>query len=283
MSDLTPALHHGAAIGLDHVGIVGADLEVLARVFSGLGFHLTPRATHASGRTANRCVMLRDGGYLELMAIVPGKSSATLDRFLARGPGAHILALEVEDEVAARERLRRAGIATEVSLTDRDGDQPGAKLRFASILPPDPPEGRMLLVRHLTRDLLWRPDNVDHPNHAVALAEVVYASAAPAETMTRLSRLTGRPAEPDPLGGYRIPLARGVVRILPRTATEMLFPGATGCGPVVGLTIAVAASSGIAGGSSDPAHQAAIAGAATAGRLVIDAGGVALRFVDVPG
>ena len=192
-----PASHHGAAIGLDHVGIVGADLEALARVFSELGFHLTPRATHASGRTANRCVMLRDG-YMELMATVPGESSATLNRFLARGAGAHILALEVEDEAAVLERLRRAGITGDVSLTERDADQQGAKARFALILPPDPPEGRMLLIRHLTRDLLWRPDNVEHPNHAVALAEVVYASDTPAETMTRLSRLTGRPAEPDP-------------------------------------------------------------------------------------
>jgi hypothetical protein len=215
MSALTPAQNFGAAIGLDHVGIVGADLEALARAFAGMGFRLTRRVKHASGRTANRCVMLRDGGYLELIATIPGKSSATLDRFLARGPGAHILALEVADEVAALDRLHRAGITGEVSMTERDADRLGAKVRFALILPPDPPEGRTLLIRHLTRDLLWRPDNVEHPNHAVALTEVVYASDTPAETMTRLSRLAGRPAEPDPLGGYRIPLAQGVLRILP--------------------------------------------------------------------
>jgi hypothetical protein len=283
MSDLTPALHHGAAIGIDHVGIVGADLEALARVFSGLGFHLTPRATHASGRTANRCVMLRDGGYLELMATVPGKSSATLDRFLARGPGAHILALEVDDDVAALERLHRAGLTGDASLSERDADQPGAKVRFALILPPDPPEGRLLLIRHLSRDLLWRPDNVDHSNHAVALAEVVYASDTPADTMIRLSRLAGRPAEPDPLGGYRIPLARGVLRILPRAAAAMLFPGATGNGPVFGLSIAVAASNGNAGGLPGQVDQATVVRATNASRVIIDAGGVALRFVHVPG
>jgi 4-hydroxyphenylpyruvate dioxygenase-like putative hemolysin len=110
MSDQTPAPHGGAAIGLDHVGIAGADLDALAEAFSRLGFHLTPRAAHAGGRTANRCIMLRDGGYLELMATVPGQRSATLDRFLATGSGAHILALAVADETAARDRLRRAGI-----------------------------------------------------------------------------------------------------------------------------------------------------------------------------
>jgi hypothetical protein len=283
MSDLTQALHHGAAIGLDHVGIVGADLEALAQVFSGLGFHVTPRASHAGGRTANRCVMLRNGGYLELMATVPGQHSATLDRFLARGPGAHILALEVADEAAVLERLHRAGITGEVTLSERDADQPGAKVRFALILPPDPPEGRMLLIRHLTRDLLWRPDNVAHPNRAVALAEVIYASATPAEATARLSRLAGRPAEPDPLGGYRIPLARGVVRILPRTAAAELIPGVTGNGPVFGLTIAIAAANGIVGGSPGQGGQAAIAGATAASGLIVDAGGVGIRFVDVPG
>src|SRR4051794_13448553 len=107
MSGLT---HTGAAIGLDHIGIVGADLDALSDAFTGIGFNLTPVAKHASGRTANRCIMLRDGGYLELISTVSGQSSATLDRFLTRGPGAHILALEVGDEAVAGDRLRRAGI-----------------------------------------------------------------------------------------------------------------------------------------------------------------------------
>jgi len=289
MSALTPTLHHSAAIGLDHVGIVCTDLGALAQAFSGLGFRPTPPAMHASGRTANRCVMLRDGSYLELMATVPGKTSTTLDRFLARGPGAYILALEVDDEVAALDRLHRAGITSEVSLTERDTDLDGAKARFALILPPDPPEGRMLLIRHLTRNLLWRPGNVIHPNQAVALTEVVYACDAPAETMTRLSRLAGRPAEPDPVGGYRIPLVRGVLRILPRAATAMLFPGATGRGPLIGLTIAVESSSStvasVPGGTRQASTGETIAQTNSALPLgqSINAGGVAIRFIRAPG
>jgi glyoxalase-like protein len=282
MSSVVPVLHRGVAIGLDHVGIVGADLEALARVFSGLGFHVTPRATHASGRTANRCVMLRGGGYLELMATVPGKASATLDRFLARGPGAHILALEVDDEAAALERLQRAGVTAEASMTERDADQQGGKAHFALILPPDPPAGRMLLIRHLTRELLWRPDNVDHPNRAVALAEVVYADDTPAEIMTLWSRLAGRAAEPDELGGYRIRLARGVLRFLPRTAAAKLFPGATGSGPVFGLTIAVRNTFTGSTPGALPARRKAVAAQAPREfdrTTAIDAGGVALRFV----
>jgi hypothetical protein len=257
---------HGAAIGLDHVGIVGDDLDALARAFEELGFHLTPRAAHASGRTANRCAMLRDGGYLELMATVPGHASATLDRFLARGPGAHILALEVANEAAALDRLRRAGIAGEATITEREAGPPKAKAAFALIMPPDPPEGRVLLIRHLTRDLLWRPDNTVHPNRAVALTEVVYAADAPAETMTLLSRLAGRPAEPDPLGGFRIPLARGRIRILPRASAAALFPGEAGGAPILGLTIATEL------GATE--HT---------GERIVHGGGVAIHFVTAPG
>jgi hypothetical protein len=141
----------------------------------------------------------------------------------------------------------------------------------------------------LTRDLLWRPDNVVHPNRAVALSEVVYAGDQPAQTMTRLSRLAGRPAEPDPLGGSRIALARGVLRFLPRAAAAKLFPGALGSGPVFGLTIAAETSKDTpksvtgdtptagAGGNVVLATKDSAAG------LAINAGGVALRFVSAPG
>jgi hypothetical protein len=245
-------------MGLDHVGIVGADLDTLARDFTELGFALIPRATHAGGRTANRCAMLREGGYLELIATVPGQTSATLDRFLAGGTGAHILALEVGDEAAAVARLTRAGIVNaDLIYTERDASPSGERARFAVVMPPDPPEGRSLLIRHLTRDALWRGDNTTHPNAAIGLTEVVFATDAPAETMTRLSRLAGRPAEPDPLGGYRIPLGRSRVRILPRAAAAALFGGTNGPLPLAGLTIATEEGE----------------------ERVMHAGGVAIRFV----
>ncbi len=261
-----PDSTHGAAVGLDHVGIAGADLNALAREFTALGFQLTPLAVHAGGRTANRCAMLRDGGYLELLAVVPGQHSATLDRFLARAPGAHMLALEVANETLALDRLRRAGIAAELSVTEREvasdagADHPRA--RFALLVPPEqqPDLGRILLIRHLTRERLWRPDTTAHPNGAVALTEAVFASDTPAAIMPSLSRLSGRPAEPDPLGGYRVELARGRIRILPCAAAATLFPGAAGAAPLLGLTVETAGAAG-----------------------VVHAGGVAIRFVAATG
>jgi Glyoxalase-like domain len=229
---------HGAATGLDHVGIVAPVLDDLARAFEALGFALTPEAKHASGRTANRCAMFRDGGYLELMATVPGQASATLDRFLAKGPGAHILALAIDEEAAAQARLARAGLPADRAITARAAGPAGEEARFGLLMPPDPPEGRVLLIHHLTPDLLWRPEVTRHPNGALALREVVFAAASPALTMTTLARVSGRPAEPDPAGGYRIPLPRACIRVLTREAAATLFGGPVGAAPIAGLVIA---------------------------------------------
>ncbi len=267
MSALPQVPASGSAIALDHVGIVGADLGRLAKSFTGLGFDLTPPATHASGRTANRCAMMRGGGYLELIATVPGQSSATLDRFLGRGSGGHILALEVTDETAALARLHRgAAVMNETwdvhaETTERNAGPDGSKARFAVILPPDTPEGRVLLIRHLTRDRLWRREYVAHRNRAIALVEVVYGVDAPVESMARLSGLAGQPALSDAAGGYRIPLGQSCVRVLPRAAALALFPGARSALPLLGLTIA----------------------AEIMGTHVVHTDGVAIRFIPATG
>ena len=253
----------GIALGLDHIGIVGADLDALAEAFTRAGFALTAQAAHASGRTGNRCAMLRDGGYLELIAKLPGQSSATIDGFLAKGEGAHIIALEVGDEIAARDRLRRTlkSNAIDISITERPVPPSGAQVRFALIQPPEPPEGRLLLIHHRNRDLLWRPECVVHPNRAETLIEAVYAVSHPADMMAYLSRVTGRPAEPDPLGGFSVPLERGCIRVLPKSAAYALFPRTVDGPALIGLTVV----------------------AETAATRVVHAGGVVIHLVPASG
>ncbi len=207
------------AVALDHVGIVGRDLDTLAGAFASAGFTLTPLAPHPGGRTGNRCIVLRDGGYLEAMSTLPGGTSATLERFLARHAGAHTLALEIEDETAVAERLRRAfGGAPEGYRSERpiDAAEPdGPWARFSLLTPPDPPEGRVHLIRHETPGALWQPRFFAHANRAVALEVVAIVSAEPATTAAWYARLTGRPVVPDASGGYAVPLRRGRIRIVP--------------------------------------------------------------------
>ena len=228
------------AQALDHVGIAGHDLSALAAKWQRLGFQLTPLARHSGRRTpdgpvvpfgtGNRCVMLRHG-YLELIAIVdPGAFSNTLDRFLSRYEGIHILALSIDDEQANLDRLRRAGIDIPgVAYLERpvdDADPTGPVAKFARLPLPDPVEGRIQLIRHLTPEAIWQERFLTHPNGAAGLDAVVLAVAEPAETAARFSRLAGRPVTPDPAGGFCLDLPRGRVRMVPPDALASIFPGA---------------------------------------------------------
>jgi hypothetical protein len=219
-----------AALALDHVGIVGRDLAAMAADMEAVGFTLTPLAHHAGGRTGNRCAMLRQG-YLELMSIMPAGASATIDRFLARYAGIHTIALGIDDETAVTDRLVRAGMpAPPVAWTERavdEADLAAPRARFGLITPPDLPEGRVHLIRHMTPEALWQDRFLSHPNHAVSLNEVIVVTGETAPAAARFSRLAGRPVVPDPVGGYALDLSRGTVRLLPPEVSEALLGVAT--------------------------------------------------------
>ncbi len=224
---------------LDHAGVAGPDIGALHAEYAALGFTLTPLARQ-SGRlradgpvvawgTANRCAMLRDG-YIELLGIVDPLAPANgLDLFLARYAGLHILALGIDDEAAALSRLRRAGVdipgVLHLVRPVDSADPEGPQARFARLPLPDAPEGRVQLIRHLTPEAIWQERFMGHANRAVGLEAVILAVAAPAETAARLSRLAGLPVIPDPAGGFVLPLARGVVRVLEAGALGVVLPG----------------------------------------------------------
>ncbi len=217
-----------SGVALDHVGVVTRDLTTLASQYERLGFTLTPLARHADGRIGNRCVMLSHS-YIELLAVVdPQARSATLDRFLARYAGIHILAFAIQDEHTVLARLGRAGFdALTVSHFERaidDADVAGPRARFALIQLPDQPEGRINLVRHLTPEALWQERFLHHPNNAVALAEVVIVVENPSATAARFSRLVGCPVVPDPLCGLALDLPHGRVRMVADTSAASAVP-----------------------------------------------------------
>ncbi len=217
------------AIDLDHVAIGGPALPALVAAYERLGFTLTPLARHRGLATGNRCIMLRQG-YLELIALVaPSAPAEGFDAILARYDGLHIVALGIDDAAATLDRLRRAGLdvpgIAPLARPVDDADPDGAQARFERLPLPDAPEGRIQLIRHLTREAIWQDRFMAHPNNAVALEEVVLAVPAPAETAARFSRLAGLPVTPDPAGGFALALPHGRVRIVPPEAVARIFPG----------------------------------------------------------
>jgi hypothetical protein len=223
------------AVALDHVGVVTRDLATLAAQYERLGFTLTPLARQNDGRIGNRCAMLHRS-YIELLAVVdPNAGSATLDRFLARYAGIHILAFAIDDPQVARARLHRANIdPPAVTCLDRpidDREPAGPRARFELIQLPDQPEGRINLVHHLAPEALWQECFLRHANNAATLDEVVLGVADPAATAARFSRLVGSTVVPAATGGFALELGHGRVRLLPPDADTPIVP----C--IVGLTV----------------------------------------------
>ncbi|PWS38777.1 VOC family protein [Falsiroseomonas bella] len=241
----------GIALALDHVGLCTADPAPLWSAWERLGFALSPVAQQSGRRTpdsdvepfgtVNRCAFLRHG-YVELLGIAdPNLFANGVDRFVARYTGAHIVALAMDDAEGNLARLRAGGLAIPgIAWLQRPVEPGGPTARFARLPFPDAPEGRVQLVQHLTPELVWDARWMGHRNGAEALESVIVASAEPAETMARLARLAGVPAEPDPLAGFRLrlpgaPRAAGPdspametrIRVLPPEALDRALPGVT--------------------------------------------------------
>jgi hypothetical protein len=219
-------------VALDHVGVVTRDIAALAAQYERLGFSLTPLALQAGGRIGNRCAMLHRS-YIELLAVADAQAgSVTLERFLARYAGIHILAFAIPDEQAALARLRRAGFAAAAAAEFErsvDNADPGAlRARFAIVQTPDQPEGRINLVRHLTPQALWQERFLRHRNNAATLDEVVVAVQEPMHAAARFSRLIGCAVLPDGAGGLVLELTQGRVRIVAGAGhTVPHIPGVT--------------------------------------------------------
>ena len=220
-----------SASGLDHVGVLSRDAAALWGAYERLGFALTPVAQQSGPQgplgTANRCAMLR-GGYIELLAIVdPALPDNGAGAMLDRTAGALILALGMDDAEANLARLRRAGVDIPGILPLSRPVEPGGPVaRFERLPLPAAPEGRVQLVRHLTPELIWREGWMRHPNGALALRAAILVSDRPAESAARLSRLAGLALEPDPAGGFALPLPDGArVRVLGPEEAAALLPG----------------------------------------------------------
>jgi catechol 2,3-dioxygenase-like lactoylglutathione lyase family enzyme len=106
-----------AVNGLDHVRVLGRDLETTKDVFRALGFAVPPRGDNfghplGSWQTLTR---FRDAFFLEFLSIKDPELAKTgrpeFLSFLARTEGGHSVVLNVPSAVHASQALRAAGLA----------------------------------------------------------------------------------------------------------------------------------------------------------------------------
>ncbi|MBL8709903.1 MAG: VOC family protein, partial [Rhodospirillaceae bacterium] len=173
--------------GIDHLLIGVRDLEAAARQWQRLGFHLTPRGRHIGWGTGNYCIMF-EAGYLELLGIVdPAQFTNNLDLFLRGREGLMGLAFETADAVACARQLREAGLAAEdPKELRRLLEMPEGPVEPAFelvMLPPAATPGLAAFVcRHLTPELIRRPEWLHHANRARSLVSLTVVVADPVAT-----------------------------------------------------------------------------------------------------
>jgi hypothetical protein len=234
-------------LDLDHCGVAVRNLDRGRDAYARLGFRLTSRSFHSGARkpggpvepwgSGNHCAMFREG-YLEVIGLTDRKLFTSVRDMVGRYEGPHIVAIGCnEDADAAHAKLVQRGLPMEspralerdAAFGKNDDKIRRAKFRNNFVDRDRYPEGRLLVIEHLTRDVLWQPHLLDHPNGVLGIDECWFASPDAHATARRLEPLSVGPMQVLDAGkgppGYYLPLARGALIVVDAAHWRALNPG----------------------------------------------------------
>ncbi len=210
---------------IDHLVIRVADLDAGERLFTKLGFTLTPRGFHAGRGSANHTAPLSGSNYFELIYLPPGADSP----FPERPEGPVALALAPTESRTVYAELAALGYAVDpprdlarpVNLPDGARDA-----RFINVgLPPIAPQAiGFFACPHLTRDLVWRPEWEGHANGAERVTGVIVVHPSPGDLRATYAGLFGA-AVGVGADGLVVTLGGDAISILTPQAFGRRFPG----------------------------------------------------------
>jgi hypothetical protein len=167
---------------LDHVVVnVLRGMDEAAACFAALGFALTPLGRHTLGSINH--LMMTPGPYLELVGVPeerPWRQEVIDSPFGLNG-----LVMRAANADATAAAMRDAGLPTSAPMAFSRPVTFGSGVedaRFRTVRFPTEtfPAGRVYYCEHLTPDLVWRPEWLDHPNGFVDIDRLVVASLDPA-------------------------------------------------------------------------------------------------------
>ncbi|MCJ2073994.1 VOC family protein [Methylobacterium sp. J-030] len=182
---------------LDHVVInVRRRMDEAADLFAALGFRLTPRGHHSLGSINH--LMMTPGPYLELVG-VPETGPQRPD-VLESPSGLNGLVVASRDADATHARLAAAGLAAGPPVAFSRpvtvaGREDAARFRTVRVPADRFPAGRLYHCEHLTPDLVWRPEWLDHPNGFSGIDALTIESPAPEADAALYAAASFAPAE----------------------------------------------------------------------------------------
>ena len=177
---------------LDHLVInTHYDIDAAQALLSGLGFTITPRGYHTLG-SVNHLVVLA-GGYLELIG-QPRDSDKVRQEILDSPVGIDGLVYAVEDVQACHDHWIAMGLkAQPVQHFSRpveiDGKEIDACFSTVRLLPGEFAAGRVYACKHLTPELVWRPEWMAHPNGVRGIAGMLVVDEEPVQAAASYDRV----------------------------------------------------------------------------------------------
>lgn len=199
---------------LDHVVIDVRDrMDEAARVFTGLGFQLTPRGYHTLGSMNHLAMFATD--YLELLGF--GEGGANRPELTPFPVGLNGLVFKTADADVTHAKAAAAGLPIlPVQSFSRPvtfgGASRDARFRTTRLDPNKIAMGRVYFCEHRTPELVWRAEWQAHPNGARAITRIVVATLDPARTADLFRGLFGAAAVATEDGA--IVVAAGSARVV---------------------------------------------------------------------
>jgi hypothetical protein len=274
---------------VDHVVLDTRDgMDAAVHAYRSLGFCLTERGRHTLGSINHLAVFERD--YLELLGFDGAAGAPRVD--IAPFPaGLNGLVFATESADGVYRDLRARDVAVEepqafsrpVILPDGARD---ARFQVARLRQGAAAFGRLYFCRHLTPELVWRPEWQRHPNGATGVARISIAARVPAVSAELFLRMFGRDRVREAAGGtWQVAAGTVHIEILPlETLQRQLgeaMPEAAGRGDFMARlsiwTASLAQASAVLRSAAISFRQG------EPGRILVPAhaaGNVALEFVE---
>jgi hypothetical protein len=233
MSEAPPRRH--PVRGVDHVFLLVRDLGAAAERWRRLGFTVGPEGRHSAHKgTANHTIMLADD-YVELLGVAtPTPANEAQRAALDRGEeGLAAIAGKIDDARAAVAALGALDLPTTAVMDfERPVELPAgghgrAAFSIAAFGPEVVPHGYVFMCQHHTRDTVWLPELMAHPNGARRLAGVTAAVDDPIGTATSYARLFARGVVVERDGGAEVRTGDAPILFLTPAALAAAYPGLT--------------------------------------------------------
>lgn len=229
------------AKNLDHVGTVIPDIDVGRIYYEKLGFRMMPRSQHRGAVTpggqvqllgqGNHCAMLKQG-YLEVMGVFDRTLPVPAQQYLDQHEGLHIVSFEPNSIDEVRALSHKTGqfdapreLGREVDFGPQGLERRRVEFCNIRFRQSDFPEATFLYTEHLTRDIMWQPHLLEHPNGVEALNCAYVVSTDAKGTADRLAHALQVGAKQLQPGSFKFEFENSSLRILAPDVLERSFPG----------------------------------------------------------